>query len=123
MTCKPCRSDADLRLPVVQLTVTGTRRIGAPMRRAQALHASTFLIDQDGGFSSYDFPERLSEFGYLVRATDISLEDYEAPRPSFAQKGTLIGGNGKSLQSCDKCACRHRRGLARGRRQGQVSGC
>ena len=51
------RRQACRRLAVVKCAVARAGRIGRPMRRAQALHAAAFLVDQHGRFPADNVSE------------------------------------------------------------------
>ncbi len=114
-----CR-DAGSWFPVIELAVFGTRRVTRPMGRSEPLHAAALLIHKHGRFPADTTAKSLNELTDLFRRAHVPLEDNEAPRLRIAEKSALIGRNTKSRQSRDKCTCRHRRGLARPQREGQV---
>jgi hypothetical protein len=114
-----CRDAVGWR-PVIEFAVPGARRVARPKWRSKPLHAAPFLIHEHGRFPADTIAKSPYKFRDLIRSAHVPLEDDEAPGLRIAQKSALVGGNAKSRQSRDKCACRHRRGLARAQREGQV---
>src|SRR5215831_8199240 len=120
MARKPRRRNACGRFAVIKLAVTSAGRKRAPMRRSQALDTSTLLINEHRGVPAHCVPKRLNKIRYLCWRTHIPLEDNEAPWFGVAEKRALTSGNAQSRQSGDERAYRHRRGLLRACRKGQV---
>jgi hypothetical protein len=78
------------------------------MRRAEALDAATFLIDQDRRVAVFDrLAQVLNESSDLQGVVDIPLEEDEAPRPFRAQKLTFVRGQAETGYTGDKCAYAH----------------
>ncbi len=77
------------------------------MRWTQPLHAPTLLIHENSRLCTHCIAESANEIRYLIWSAHVPFEDDQTPRAGITQKGPLTGGNGKSLQSRDKCAWGH----------------
>ncbi|MGY4595708.1 hypothetical protein ACVWXL_003454 [Bradyrhizobium sp. GM22.5] len=87
------RGQPERRISIVEACENSARRIDRPMRRRQALHPPTLLIDQDRGISeTRNRPQFRNECSNLSRRLDIALEEDEAPRAFAADKLPLGGG-------------------------------
>jgi len=87
---QPCQS-LDLFGRCARLLETRGAGIGTPMRRAHALHAAAFLIDQDRRiFAPHHFAEACGQAAELIRAFDIALEEDEPPWAMLTHEGTFL---------------------------------
>src|SRR6185437_8469753 len=84
------RVEAQRRINVIEPAKQRAGRIDRPMRRAEALHAPTLLVDQHGRIRlAYARPQLLDERSDLPRAFDIPLEQNETPGPLRRDKGAF----------------------------------
>ena len=97
-------------VPIVDAAVGGARRIGRPMRRAQALHAAALLIDEHSGIAPNRVAKRCSQPGHLRRRLDVALEDDQPPRRARAHERPLRGRQHCARNPGDESAYRHGRG-------------
>ena len=75
---EPRRGKARVRIAVVERAIGRARRIGRPMRRAQALHPAALLIDQHRRVAADDVREILNQsMTHFVRVLNIALEKDE----------------------------------------------
>ena len=78
-------------VPIVDAAVGGARRIGRPMRRAQALHAAALLIDQHRCIASHGLAKMTHQAAHLRRSLDVALEEDQPPGRALAQECPLRG--------------------------------
>jgi hypothetical protein len=93
------------------------------MRRAEALHPATLLIDQDRRIALAEFPAQFANKpSDLRRRLDIPFEQDEAPGPLRADELTLGGAQLRSGYARDESPRGHPGRLARCQPGGQGNG-
>jgi hypothetical protein len=90
------------------------------MRRAEALHPSALLVDQDWGIAADKAAEFADQPTQWVGAGDIPGENNETPGFRFAEELPFLIGQRRPRNAGDEGA--HWRGLARAEREGQAQG-
>jgi hypothetical protein len=62
------------------------------MRRSEALHPATLLINQDRRPPAEHIAHRVNQTAQLLRRTDVAPEQYESPRLRLTKKSALAIG-------------------------------
>ena len=83
--------------------VGGSGRIGRPMRRPQALHPATFLVDQNRRTRSPDgLPERCRQGRELIGRLDVAPKQDEAPGLCFGEEIAFRVLRARARRNCTR---------------------
>ncbi|MNV77985.1 hypothetical protein D3C71_1714500 [compost metagenome] len=73
------------------LQVGRSRRVLGPVRRAEALHPTAFLIDQDGGVGApHAVAQIVNQRLHLGLGVHVAAEQDEAPGLGLSEEGALL---------------------------------